>query len=336
MIEAWMRLDPTMQYEDILMRMRRPERPATFNPINMRRLRARDEFELILWQRRSVRGNANERTERILASLPAHQVTANSTVAPPNAAPAAYVASPSAAPSRMPASVPIGPASTIIIQAPPEGTTRRRQRRNGRNSARSERIARTNRRRATPATPKPEAPTIFHPHLGLRVLQQGTPLLGRQPYLLSPAAHLYAAQLYGAPLPAALHSTASVPAARHSAAPAPATPYYANSASTARRYSTPTPEGPATSNGAIPTITIAEHDEQPRSYKTEEIIPDLRNDELSRMGGIPYPDIPDTSDPRSARRDGSTPPSVHGRPLDRWPLTYSRADTETTKRLAGK
>ena len=77
-----MRLDPTIQYDDILVRMYRPARPASFNPLNMRRLRARDNLDLILWERRSMKGNDNARTRRILARTPAHQVAANTTMAP--------------------------------------------------------------------------------------------------------------------------------------------------------------------------------------------------------------------------------------------------------------
>ena len=76
-----MRLDPTIQYDDILMRMYRAARPASFNPLNMRRLRARNNLDLILWERRPMKGNNNARTQEILARLPAHQVAANTTTA---------------------------------------------------------------------------------------------------------------------------------------------------------------------------------------------------------------------------------------------------------------
>ena len=77
-----MRLDPTITYDDILMRMYQPYRPANMNFVNMRRLRSRDSLNLILWERRVGRPNDSARTLRILARLPAHQIAANTTEAP--------------------------------------------------------------------------------------------------------------------------------------------------------------------------------------------------------------------------------------------------------------
>lgn len=121
MLEAWIRLDPTIKHEDILMRMSLPHRPRTIAVLIQRRLRWRDRLNLILWQRRAISGNVNERTERILASLPVYQVAANSTEAHPNSPHAAFVANPAAAPTRLPADTPIGLQSVRVILAPLEG-----------------------------------------------------------------------------------------------------------------------------------------------------------------------------------------------------------------------